>query len=216
MHRTRARVYISSVLCTFTALGLTTVGCEDTRTRIDRTPILVNAFEYAEPVLTSAGDSVLIRAIVGYGDCKLENAALELRGDSLVVRGNAVCTRVERRSKVLTPPAPPNAQSFRLPFPVLDPGTYVLVAGELADTLTVAPSTLPPQTAHIAALGVSFAADSCAVFQVDAFALEYELLDAPPPQRGRVVRLYATLAGGPICDPRRVASLRTRRLEPIP
>ena len=204
-------------------IWMTCSGCDDVQERVMRTPIVVFALEYPEPVITSANDSVLVRAAVGYGDCRLEDASIELRGDSLVVTGVAHCRYVEPRNailtphKVLTPPAEPNLQSFRLPFPTVVPGTYVLVAGDLGDTLTVAPATLPPQSLRIAASGHTFAVDSCAVFETLSFALEYELAGVAPPQFGRSVRLYATFAGDPVCNPSRfVARLDPRCIESAP
>jgi hypothetical protein len=205
------RVFLAFSLVVVTTL-VASAGCGDDP-RYRREPIAIAALEYAEPVWAPANESLLVRARVGWDDCVLEESSIDVQGDTLVVSGVAKCIIRDHVNKVTTPPAAPNPQSFQVPLPALTPGSYVLCAGSLCDTLTVTPATVPTQETRVAATGL-LEADSCTVLNVDWFPLRWEIATSNPFTVTRDVLFYGTFAGEATCDTVRATSrVRARRIE---
>ncbi len=219
----------TGIISLVAAVAAMSLGCSDDDTRIVHQPIDVGGFEYAHPVLATARESVLVRAIVGFDFCALASASIIVQGDSLVITGIARCeirespvAKASQSTGVATPPASPNPETFYLSFPPLDPGSYVLRGGPLCDSLMATADTRPAQSARIAALGTIFSRHACSAFAIDDFQLQYELANLDPPIGPTSTMLYGTFAGAATCDPdllqrrivvRRATALAMRKAE---
>src|SRR5262245_30466876 len=133
-------------------------ACHDDDVRVEHLPLQIELLQGPDTLAVGATDTLRVGAMVGYENCTLENAALERRGDSLVVRGGARC---EFRSAsgpyatfdVVTAPALPNGQMLEFALPSLEAGTYFTIAGDLVDTLVVSSTPVPLPERRVVARG---------------------------------------------------------------
>jgi len=186
------------VCITFLAVML---GCDD-GWRFARLPLVIYSIEHPDSLQVGRADTLEVGAMVGYDRCELETGGIEQRGDSLIVRGNALCRYRECRDcpgkgpTSATAPVSPNPQWLRFPLLDLAPGRYFIVANELRDTLVVTSGGVLPQRRFTGLGQLTFA---CSTFQLRMPWRRFEL-DLPLPVEPADVELHGTIVGPATCD----------------
>jgi hypothetical protein len=223
MSESARRALVARGLFVGLCVVLASTACHEDETRVELFPLQVMLLQGPDTLAVGATDTLRVGANVGVVGCSLENARIERRGDSLVVRGEAGCeVRSRSYSTLALESSPePNGQMLVFLLAGLEPGTYVTIAGDLVDTLVVVPAPHPEPERRVVAHG-DIAPTSTLCTGVPVFFVDlpppnprFQLVDRMPPSAAQRVVLRAMRLQTPPCGDL-TGVLRVRSWVPAP